>query len=79
MPMKPETILGLSRKFMESRIFLTAAELNIFSLLIKHPMSAQEIADKIQVHYEASQYCLMRWCLWDYSKKRMRNIIVQRK
>ena len=49
MPMKPETILGLSRKFMESRIFLTAAELDIFSLLIKYPMSAQEIADKIQV------------------------------
>jgi ubiquinone/menaquinone biosynthesis C-methylase UbiE len=34
---------------MESRIFLTAVELDIFSLLIKHPMSAQEIADKIQV------------------------------
>ena len=49
MPMKPETILGLSAKFMESRIFLTAAELDIFTLLIKHPMSAQEIADKIQV------------------------------
>jgi predicted O-methyltransferase YrrM len=49
MPMKPETILELSRKFMESRIFLTAAELDIFNLLIKHPMSAQEIADKIQV------------------------------
>ena len=47
--MKPETILGLSRKFMESRIFLTAAELDIFSLLSKHPMSAQEIADKIHV------------------------------
>jgi len=47
--MKPETILGLSRKFMESRIFLTAVELDIFSLLLKHPMSAQEVADKIQV------------------------------
>ena len=34
---------------MESRIFLTAVELDIFSLLMKHPMSAQEIADKIQV------------------------------
>ncbi len=49
MPMKPETILGLSRKFMDSRIFLTAAELDIFSLLTKNPMSAEEIADKIQV------------------------------
>ena len=49
MLMKPETILGLSRKFMESRIFLTAAELDVFSFLIEHPMSAQEIANKIQV------------------------------
>jgi predicted O-methyltransferase YrrM len=47
--MKPEAILGLSRKFMESRIFLTAAELDIFSFLSKHPMSAQEIADKMRV------------------------------
>jgi predicted O-methyltransferase YrrM len=47
--MKPETILGLSRKFMESRIFLTAAELDIFSSLVKDPMSAREVADKIQV------------------------------
>jgi len=49
MPMKPETVLGLSRKFMESRIFLTAAELDIFTLLIKNPMSAREIADQIHV------------------------------
>ncbi len=49
MPIKPETILGLGRKFMESRIFLTAAELDIFSPLSKNPMSAQDIADKIQV------------------------------
>jgi len=47
--MKPEAILGLSRKFMESRIFLTAAELYIFSLLSIHPTSAQEVADNIQV------------------------------
>jgi predicted transcriptional regulator len=49
MPVKPEAILGLSRKFMASRIFLTAAELDIFSLLMKNPMSAPEIAAKIQV------------------------------
>ncbi len=49
MPTKPETILGLSRKFMESRIFLTAAELDIFSLLTKNPMSARDIADKTKV------------------------------
>jgi DNA-binding MarR family transcriptional regulator len=34
---------------MESRIFLTAAELDIFSHLSRHPMSAQEIADKMRV------------------------------
>lgn len=49
MLIKPETILDLSRKFMESRIFLTAAELDIFSLIIKHPRSAQEIAEELQV------------------------------
>ncbi len=49
MSMKPETILGLGRKFMDSRIFLTAAELDIFSLLMKNPMSAREVADKIKV------------------------------
>ena len=47
--MKPETILDLSRKFMDSRILLTAAELDLFSLLSKRPMSAQEMADEIQV------------------------------
>jgi SAM-dependent methyltransferase len=49
MLMKPETILSLGRKFMESRIFLTAAEFDIFSLVIKNPQSAREIADKLQV------------------------------
>ena len=45
--MKPELVLGSCMKFMESRILLTATELDIFSLLI-HPMSAREIADKTQ-------------------------------
>lgn len=49
MPLEPEAIFSLSRKFMESRIFLTAAELDIFSHLAKHPMSSLELADKIQV------------------------------
>ncbi|OHD62914.1 MAG: hypothetical protein A2176_02895 [Spirochaetes bacterium RBG_13_51_14] len=49
MPIKPETILALSRKFVESRIFLTAAELDIFNLLIKNPMSSREIADTLKV------------------------------
>ena len=45
--MKPELVLGSCMKFMESRILLTATELDIFSLLT-HPMSAREIADKTQ-------------------------------
>ena len=45
--MKPELVLSLCMKFMESRILLTATELDIFSLLT-HPMYAREIADKTQ-------------------------------
>jgi SAM-dependent methyltransferase len=37
-------ILKLSRGFMPSRIFLTAAELDIFTLLIDTPMTAEETA-----------------------------------
>jgi len=48
MSMKPEAILGIGRQFMESRVFLTAAELDIFSLLVKDTMSAEEVADRIQ-------------------------------
>jgi hypothetical protein len=47
--MKPETILGLSTKFMESRFFLTAAELDIFSLLTRHSISARETAERISI------------------------------
>jgi SAM-dependent methyltransferase len=47
--MNPEPILTLGRKFMESRIFLTAAELDVFTLLAKNPMPARDIADTLQV------------------------------
>jgi predicted O-methyltransferase YrrM len=43
-PLNVETILGLSRNFMESRILLTAAELNLFGLLAPQPLSAEEVA-----------------------------------
>jgi predicted transcriptional regulator len=49
MPAKPEVILGLGRRFWESRIFLTAAELDVFTQLSKKPMSAQELADTLNV------------------------------
>jgi hypothetical protein len=41
-----EKILNLARDFMESRIFLTAAEMDLFTLLTGAPLSAQEIAQK---------------------------------
>ena len=46
--MKPNEILSLVTKFHESRIFLTAAELDVFTLLDKNPMLAQEIAEKLK-------------------------------
>ena len=49
MAMTPESILSLGRKFMESRIFLTAAELDLFSLLANDPLSAGEIARALKV------------------------------
>jgi precorrin-6B methylase 2 len=48
MPMTPFDIMSLGSKFQESRIFLTAAEMDVFTLLAKHPMSAQEIANRLE-------------------------------
>ena len=42
-----ERILTLARNFMESRILLTAAQLDLFSLLAKSPLSAPEIANRL--------------------------------
>ena len=47
MVMKPTEIMALVTKFHESRVFLTAAEMDVFTLLEKNPMSAQEIADRL--------------------------------
>jgi len=48
MPMTPFAIMSLVSKFQESRIFLTAADMDIFTLLAKNPMSAQEIANRLE-------------------------------
>lgn len=45
--MGPEVILGLARNFMECRILLTGAELNLFTLLTSVPLSAEEVAGRI--------------------------------
>jgi len=42
-----EAILGLARNFMECRILLSGAELNLFTILTPAPLSAREVADKI--------------------------------
>jgi len=47
-PITPNTILELARNFMETRIFLTGAELNLFTLLASDPLSAEEITVRIK-------------------------------
>ena len=44
---KPEDILKLARQFMESRILLTAAELNLFTLLDEAPSTAENLAGRL--------------------------------
>lgn len=46
--MTPEEILALGRKFMEPRILLTAAELDVFTPLAKKPMTDRVVAAGIQ-------------------------------
>jgi hypothetical protein len=42
-----EELLKLSQNFMESRILLSGAELNLFTILNPAPLSAQEVASRI--------------------------------
>jgi SAM-dependent methyltransferase len=48
-----EKILALARGFMESRILLTAAQLNLFSLLQERPLDSMEVADRCQADKRA--------------------------
>jgi predicted O-methyltransferase YrrM len=43
----PETVLDLARNFMESRILLSGAELNLFTILTPVPLTAQEVVSRI--------------------------------
>lgn len=43
-----QSLLMLSRNFMETRIFLTGAELSLYTLLNGHPLSAEEIAERLE-------------------------------
>jgi predicted O-methyltransferase YrrM len=46
-PMTPDAILGLARSFMESRILLSAVELDLFTLLAGAPLTARKAADAL--------------------------------
>ncbi len=43
----PEEVLRLAHNFMESRLLLSAAEFNLFTILNSAPLSAQEVASRI--------------------------------
>jgi predicted O-methyltransferase YrrM len=45
--LNPEDVLKLAQGFMESRILLSAAELNLFSILKQAPAAAEEISARI--------------------------------
>ena len=53
LPISPKTILDLSRNFMESRILLTGAELDLFSVLASKPLSAEELATQTKGNLRA--------------------------
>ena len=48
-----EEILKLARNFMEARVLLTAAELDLFTLLSEHPTSADVLAQHLQADRRA--------------------------
>ena len=49
----PESILGITRQFMESRILLTGAELDLFTLLSKETLTAAEITARVSGNLRA--------------------------
>ena len=46
-PFNQSEILSLSKSFMECRILLSGAELDLFTLLVPQPLTPQEVADRI--------------------------------
>lgn len=52
-PSTPQAILDLARNFMESRVLLTGAELNLFTLLASEPLSAEEVASRTGANLRA--------------------------
>ena len=66
-------------KFQESRIFLTAAEMDVFTLLAKNPMSAQEIADRLEATVRGVTILLDAVVSMGLLEKKMRRTIVRPK
>ena len=54
----PEEVMKLSRNFMESRILLTGAELNIFDLLNKTSLTVQQISARLSTDIRATTILL---------------------
>jgi len=54
----PEKVLKLAQAFMESRILLSAAELNLFTLLRETPLSAREVAHRVNGNERAVSFLL---------------------
>jgi len=52
-PPTPQAILELARNFMESRVLLTGAELNLFTLLAFETLSAEEVASRTGANLRA--------------------------
>jgi predicted O-methyltransferase YrrM len=48
-----EALQGLARAYMESRVFLSGVELDLFSLLASAPLTAKQAADRIQADLRA--------------------------
>jgi len=52
-PWTQETLLGMGRAFMEGRVLLTGAELDLFTLVETKPLLAEEIAGRIHADLRA--------------------------
>ena len=66
---KAEDIRELANAFRESRVLLTAVELKIFSILDKHMMTAEEIAEKINTDSKATDRLMNALCAMGILKK----------
>ncbi|MBK9096571.1 MAG: methyltransferase [bacterium] len=64
-----EDIRGLANAFRESRTFLTAFELKIFSVLDNHMMTADEVAQKINSDQRATDRLMNALCAMGILKK----------